>query len=128
MKSALLILALALASAFTALAADAGPVDPECKMQPAEGDNITLSPTALIAILTGVGAAGGGYMYGRKHTVAVEPQPLEVRDADQHYVTRKQHDDDMKRLYDLYYDTSNKLSELIGLVQGIRDTITKRQA
>ena len=114
------------AAACTAFAADAGPVDPECKMQPAESDNITLSPAALIAILTGVGAAGGGYMYGRKHTVAVEPQPLEVRNADIHYVTKQEHDADMKRLYDLYYETSNKLSELIGLVQGIRDAMDRR--
>ena len=114
------------AAACTAFAADAGPVDPECKMQPAEGDNITLSPTALIAILTGVGAAGGGYMYGRKHTVAVEPQPLEVRNADLHYITKQDHDADIKRLYDLYYETSNKLSELIGLVQGIRDAMDRR--
>lgn len=125
MKKAISFLLFA-ASGLLAAAADAGPVDPECKMQPAEGDNITLSPTALIAILTGVGAAGGGYMYGRKHTVAVEPQPLEVRNADLHYITKQDHDADIKRLYDLYYETSNKLSELIGLVQGIRDAMDRR--
>ena len=125
MKKAISFLLFA-ASGLLAAAADAGPVDPECKMQPAEGDNINLSPTALIAILTGVGAAGGGYMYGRKHTVAVEPQPLEVRNADLHYITKQDHDADIKRLYDLYYETSNKLSELIGLVQGIRDAMDRR--
>lgn len=87
-------------------------------------DTISLSPSALLAIITGIGAAGGGYMYGRKHKVEVEPQPLQVRNADTHYVTREEHDTDMKRLYDLYYDTSNKLSELIGLVQGIRDAMS----
>ena len=119
MKNALLILALALASAWTVLAAEDAPVEEV-------GKDTGLPPAVVGAIVAG--ALGGGYMYGRKHTVAVEPQPLEVRNADIHYVTKQEHDADMKRLYDLYYDTSNKLSELIGLVQGIRDTITKRQA
>ena len=117
MKNSLLILALALASAWTVLAAEDAPVEEV-------GKDTGLPPAVVGAIVAG--ALGGGYMYGRKHVVAVEPQPLQVRNADLHYVTKQEHDADMKRLYDLYYETSNKLSELIGLVQGIRDAMDRR--
>ena len=117
MKNALIIIAMALASAWTVLAAEDATMQEACK-------DTGLPPTVVGAIVAG--ALGGGYMYGRKHTVAVDPQPLEVRNADLHYVTKQEHDADMKRLYDLYYETSNKLSELIGLVQGIRDAMDRR--
>lgn len=78
----------------------------------------------IIATIVGVlGGGAGVYQAGKAKAMRIEPTPLEVRDAEAHYVTEAKHDADIKRLYDLYYSNTEKLNQLIGLVQGIRDTI-----
>lgn len=80
----------------------------------------------IIATIVGVlGGGAGVYQAGKAKALRIEPQPLEVRDAEQHYVTAEKHDQDIKRLYDLYYANTEKLNQLIGLVQGIRDTLAR---
>lgn len=116
-------LAITAAALLCTLAAPATAQAPADPAQPAAADTAPgISPYIVGTIIAGA-LGGTGYLAGRKHTVSVDPQPLAVRNADTHYVTREEHDADLKRVYDLHYDTSNKLSELIGLVQGIRDTI-----
>lgn len=71
------------------------------------------------------GAIGAGVT--RLCTMRIKPDPLNVRNADSHYVTREQHDRDITRLYDQLGETSAKLNQIIGLVQGIRDAMTQRR-
>lgn len=80
-------------------------------------------PAATVGVIIAAVLGGLGFTAGRKSAVKIEPSPLEVRDANAHFVTEAKHDADIKRLYDLYYSNTEKLNQLIGLVQGIRDTI-----
>lgn len=80
-------------------------------------------PAATVGVIIAAVLGGLGFTAGRKSAVKIEPTPLEVRDANAHFVTEAKHDADIKRLYDLYYSNTEKLNQLIGLVQGIRDTI-----
>lgn len=61
----------------------AEPMPPECGAVSAP-DNATrgLSPFVVGSIVAG--ALGGGYMYGRKHVVKVDPQPLEVHHTEEY--------------------------------------------
>lgn len=80
-------------------------------------------PAATVGVIIAAVLGGLGFTAGRKSAVKIEPTPLEVRDANAHFVTEAKHDADIKRLYDLYYSNTEKLNQLIGLVQAIRDTI-----
>lgn len=78
-------------------------------------------------IATIVAALGGGtglYAAGRAKSVKVEPQPLEVRNADARFVTAAEHKADLERVYDKVDKNTEALNQLVGLVQGIRDLLT----
>ena len=80
----------------------------------------------IVAIIAALGGGTGLYQAGKAKAMRIEPQPLRVtKPEDEAYITRREHDEDMKRLYDLYYSQGEKLNQLIGLVQGIRDTLNK---
>ena len=80
----------------------------------------------IVAIIGVLGGGTGLYQAGKAKAMRIEPQPLRVtKPEDEAYITRREHDADMKRLYDLYYAQGEKLNQLIGLVQGIRDTLNK---
>lgn len=81
----------------------------------------------IVAIIGAIGGGTGLYQAGKAKAMRIEPQPLRVtKPEDEAYITRREHDDDMKRLYDLYYNQGEKLNQLIGLVQGIRDDLNRK--
>lgn len=81
----------------------------------------------IVAIIGAIGGGTGLYQAGKAKAMRIEPQPLRVtKPEDEAYITRREHDDDMKRLYDLYYKQGEKLNQLIGLVQGIRDDLNRK--
>lgn len=118
----------------------------------------------IVTIITSCGATGVvSYTRGKSAGVTLENNPLTVKDADAHYVTAKQHADDIKRIvdkmdenkkdaadsikrvedkmeenkkdaakqhtediqrvYDKMDENSAKINQIVGLVQGIRDTL-----
>lgn len=75
-------------------AAEALPPDGGAAATPEEGAR-GLSPFVVGSIVAG--ALGGGYMYGRKHKIEVDPVPLRV-DIEKDFVTRSEHQKDVENL------------------------------
>lgn len=124
MKAILIILA-TLAGACAATAAEEAPLEEACK-------ETGLPPAVVGAIVAG--ALGGGYMYGRKHKIEVEPQPLAVemkkefvgRDEFDSY--RRSNGDELRHLHGRIDNLTPVVSEIKGNVQRIantQDTILK---
>ena len=81
----------------------------------------------IVAIIAALGGGTGLYQAGKAKAMRIEPQPLRVtKPEDETYITRKEHDADIKRLYDLHYKQSEQLNQLIGLVTGIRNTLQNK--
>lgn len=96
----------------------------------AMGADTGLSPAVVGSIIGSVVIAlvGGGYGIVQKaKALRVEPQPLEVKSADNHYVTRKELDSELRRLYDLQNDNTQKLNQIIGMLALITPHFTVTQ-
>lgn len=99
----------------------------DAAMSTASGISPEIVGTIIAAVVVGLGGAGYGVVQRQRAEMRIGNDPLNVRNADSHYVTREQHDRDITRLYDQLGETSAKLNQIIGLVQGIRDAMTQRR-
>ncbi|MCH5285262.1 MAG: hypothetical protein J1E42_06645 [Akkermansiaceae bacterium] len=74
----------------------------------------------IVAIIAALGGGTGLYQAGKAKAMRIEPQPLRVtKPEDEAYITRREYNEDIKRLYDLYHEQTTQLNQLIGLVSGI---------
>lgn len=101
-------------------AAEALPPDGGAAAAPEEGGR-GLSPFVVGSIVAG--ALGGGYMYGRKHKIEVDPVPLRV-EIEKDFVTRTEHDKDVQTLDDKIRAAHKRIDELAPSVAEIKGKLT----
>lgn len=129
----LLTLAAALCLPLPAAAADPAANETEVSVTEQRGDSI---PAATVGVIIAAVVGGLGFVGGRKSAVHISPSPLEVRDADKHYVTHGELKDELRRVYDKIdkndkdltekiEDNSKVLNQIVGIVQGIRDSLNQ---
>lgn len=134
MKQIYMLLTLAAALCLPLPAAAADPAANETEVSVTEQNTGDSIPAATVGAIIVAVVGGLGFVGGRKSAVKIEPSPLEVRDADKHYVTQDQLNAELRRIYDKIEkndkglndkidENSKALNQLVGIVQGIRDTL-----
>lgn len=129
-----LTLAAALCTPLPAMGAEPAN-ETEVSVTEQRGDSI---PAATVGAIIVAVVGGLGFVGGRKSAVKIEPSPLEVRDADKHYVTQDELKDELRRVYDKIEkndkdltekieENSKVLNQIVGMVQGIRDTLNQQK-
>lgn len=72
--------------------------------------------TIITALILGLGGAGYGVTQRIKRETRITPQPLEVKNADTHYVTREEHREDIERINRTLTENAKQLNQLTGTV------------
>ena len=124
MKNALIIIAMALASAW---AAEDASMDPSKRSEAeAEAGQQGVSPYA-VGIILAAALGGGGYVCGRKQNVQISPQPLNV-DIKKEFVTRaefeqhkKSNSDEQRHLHQRIDALAPSVAEMRGELRGVSE-------